>query len=145
MSLKFAEWATKLDPPKQESKSSGGEGASKGPKPEDMTKQLIALLRLRERELGLQQQTHLLDEQKGDEENYKKRAESLVSSQKKITEELSELKDKNEVAILARPFGETQTALNAVETLLTKPQTDRNDRHRKPKHRFVHGPDQLDQ
>ncbi len=124
LSTKFADWATKLEPPKQESNSNGGEGQGSGPKPEDLTKQLIALLRMREREMGIQQQTRLLDEQKGDAENYKKRADSIVGNQKKVTEELVEMKDKNQVAILARPFNEAHAALNAVEVLLTKPQTD---------------------
>ena len=125
LSQKFADWAIKLEPPKQDSKNTGGQGEGQGPKPEDMTKQLLALLRLREREVNIQQQTRLLDEQKGDEDNYKKRAGSLVTGQKKINEELGELKDQNQVAILARPFSEAQTALNAVESLLTKPQTDK--------------------
>jgi hypothetical protein len=125
LSMKFADWATRLEPPKENSESkSGGEGKGNAPKPEDMTKQLLALLRMREREVGVQQQTRLLDEQKGDAQNYKKRAEALQSTQEKINTELTELKDNNKVAILARPFGETETALNAVKEHLSKPQTD---------------------
>ncbi|MDB6028372.1 MAG: hypothetical protein JWM68_4595, partial [Verrucomicrobiales bacterium] len=81
-------------------------------------------LRMRERETGLQQQTRLLDEQKGDAENYKKRVETLSSSQKSISEELVALKDQNKIPILVRTYTETESALSAVHDLLVKPQTD---------------------
>ncbi|MDB6029473.1 MAG: hypothetical protein JWM68_5696, partial [Verrucomicrobiales bacterium] len=42
-STKFAEWAVKLDPPPADSKSPANQGEGDGPKPEDMTKQLLAL------------------------------------------------------------------------------------------------------
>ncbi|MDQ6632441.1 MAG: hypothetical protein M3Y82_11925, partial [Verrucomicrobiota bacterium] len=120
-SARFAAWADKLEP--QDSSSANGQAGAGGEKPEDMTQQLIALLRLREKEITLRQQTRLLDEQK--EEHFKERAGSLFSTQKKLTEDLAKMEKENRLAILARPFGETRQAMEEAQLLLGKPQTDK--------------------
>jgi hypothetical protein len=89
-----------------------------------MTKQLIALLRMRERQMGIQQQTRLLDENKGEAENYRQRSEKLASGQQKLNEDFVELKDQNHVAVLARPFAETHLSLQDVQKMLSQPKTD---------------------
>ncbi len=120
---RFGKWADKLEPPKEESGDSKGSGKS-GESPKDMTKALVALLRLRGKEMTLRQQTQLLDEQRGDEANYKDRAGALSGTQKKLGEDLSKLSQENELPPLITPFQQTGEAMSEVESLLKKPQTD---------------------
>ncbi|MEO5803621.1 MAG: hypothetical protein ABIR24_08825, partial [Verrucomicrobiota bacterium] len=117
---RFGKWADKLEPPKEESSAD----ASGSGKSMDMTKPLIALLRLREKEITLREQTRLLDEQRGDKKNYEERAGELSGTQKKLGDELSGLMKENEVPLLDEPYSQTGEAMYEVETLLSKPQTD---------------------
>jgi len=120
---RFAKWADKLEPPKEE--SGEGKGSDKsGESPKDMTKALVALLRLREKEMTLHQQTQLLDEQRGDEANYKERAGELSGTQKKLGDDLGKLAQENELPPLVTPFQQTGEAMSEAESLLSKPQTD---------------------
>ena len=61
-SERFQKWGDKLEP-KQED-SGGGKGSGGKSKTKDLTEQLIALLRLRESEMNLRDQTTVLDQQK---------------------------------------------------------------------------------
>ncbi|MEO6034225.1 MAG: hypothetical protein ABIQ35_03120, partial [Verrucomicrobiota bacterium] len=120
---RFARWADKLEPPKEE--SGEGKGNSKsGESPKDMTKSLVALLRLREKEMTLREQTQLLDEQRGDEANYKDRASGLSGTQKKLGEDLGKLAQENDLPPLVTPFQQTGEAMSEAELLLQRPQTD---------------------
>ena len=120
---RFAKWADKLEPPKEESGDGKGDGKS-GESPKDLTKALVALLRLREKEMTLRQQTELLDAQRGDDANYKERAGELSGTQKKLGEDLSKLAEENELPPLVTPFRQTGEAMSEAESLLKKPQTD---------------------
>jgi hypothetical protein len=121
-SQRFNEWADILEPKSE----GGGEGAGEGgdQEMEDLTKQLIALIRLRHNEMNLYEQTKLLDAEQADEEFYKERAGVLSDAQRKLTETLSEIHEATPIAVLEEPFVETRVAMDAVATLLDKPQTD---------------------
>lgn len=122
-SERFAKWADKLEPPKED--SSSGDGSGNGEKSKDMTKTLVALLRLREKEITLREQTRLLDEERGDKANYEERAGALSGTQKQIGEVLTALAKANDEPSFENPYQQTGEAMNEVETLLKKPQTDK--------------------
>ncbi len=121
---RFGKWADKLEPPKEESSSAKGSGQS-GEPPLDMTKTLVALLRLREKEITLREQTRLLDEQRGDETNYKERAGALSGAQKKLGDDVAGLSKENKLPPLIEPYQQTGQAMSEAELLLQKPQTDK--------------------
>jgi hypothetical protein len=121
---RFAKWAEKLEPPKEESASGQGQGQA-GKAPKDMTKTLVALLRLREKELTLREKTELLDGQRGDQPNYKQRADELFQEQKKIGGTLDGLAKGNDLPPLIEPYRQTGDAMKEIESFLAKPQTDK--------------------
>jgi hypothetical protein len=116
----FKKWSEKLEaqPP-----SSGSEGSSGKSNKKDLTAQLIALLRLRESEMNLRDQTTLLDQQKGDPANYKDRAVSLAGTQKKLGGGLETIHAEVAIAELDSAFTETGEAMAKVESILQEPQT----------------------
>ncbi len=120
---RFSKWADKLEPPKEDSDSGSGSGKG-GEKPMDMSKTLMALLRLREKEIVLRKQTGLLDEQRGDAAHYKERTEALLGTQKKIGKELGVVAGENKLPMLIKPYQQTGEAMTEVESFLKKPQTD---------------------
>ncbi len=120
---RFEKWAEKLEPPKEDS-SGGGEGEG-GKPPKDMTKTLVALLRLRENEIVLREQTRLLDEERGDKANYEERAGALSGTQKQLGEVLAALSKANDEPSLDNPYQQTGESMTEVESLLKKPQTDK--------------------
>lgn len=122
-SEQFAKWAEKLEPPKGD--SSGGSGSGSGQQAKDMTKILVALLRMREKEITLREQTRLLDEQRGDKDNYQERAAELSGMQKQLNEILGSLAKANDEPSLDDPYHDTAEAMSQVESLLKKPQTDK--------------------
>ncbi|MDB6058282.1 MAG: hypothetical protein JWO95_2126, partial [Verrucomicrobiales bacterium] len=122
-SKRFEDWAKKLEPEKD---SDGGDGKGKGgTKKNDMTKTLVALLRLRESEMTLRDQTSLLNENRGKETDYKNGAKNLAGQQKEIADKLDGLGKDNEIPSLMKPFVETYDALTETQGLLEKPQTDK--------------------
>jgi hypothetical protein len=123
-SKRFGDWAKKLDPPK-ESEGGGGQGQGSSQKKQDLTKTLVALLRLRESEFTLHDQTGLLESNHGNESDYKNSAKKLAESQKEIAQKLDDLGKENTIPTLMKPFVETYDALSDVQKLLEKPQTDK--------------------
>ncbi|MGZ4962074.1 MAG: hypothetical protein ACXWC8_05905 [Limisphaerales bacterium] len=122
-SKRFDDWAKKLEPEKD---SEGGDGKGGGQsKKNDMTKTLVALLRLREGELTLRDQTSLLDSNRGTEKDYKEAARNLATKQKEIAEKLDSLEKDNSIPSLMKPFVETYDSLAEAQGLLDKPQTDK--------------------
>ncbi len=119
-SERFQKWAEKLEP-----KSSGsGSGSGSGDQQKnDLTEQLIALLRLRENELNLRDQTSLLDQNKGAPESYQQRAATLAASQEKLAGNLDGIHSKTAVPQLDSAFADTSGAMKDVLTLLKQPQT----------------------
>jgi hypothetical protein len=121
---RFAKWAEKLEPPQQE--SSGGSGSGSGQQQsKDMTKILVALLRLRSNEITLREQTRLLDEHRGDKANYEEQAGTLSEKQTQLGKILDDLAKLSDEPSLDKPYQQAGDSMTEVETLLKKPQTDK--------------------
>ncbi len=104
-SARFEKWGEKLEP--KPSSSGGGEGSGSKSKKRDLTEQLIALLRLRENEMNLRDQTTLLDQQKGEPSAYKEHAVALAATQAKLGGNLDHIRQDVAVAELDTAFAET--------------------------------------
>jgi hypothetical protein len=89
-----------------------------------MTKALLALLRLREKEITVREQTRLLDENKGDDANYKERTGALSEQQKKLAEDMTNLANENTIPPLVEPYHQADEAMEDVHSFLQKPLTD---------------------
>ena len=120
---RLGEWADKLEPKSEEGGESGAKGSSSGNQQEDMTRQLMALLRLRDQETALQKRTRLLEEQKVQDPGYVKSAGVLQQNQQKIKSQLADIEMANKVAQLSPTYLETGLALGEVEGLLSRPET----------------------
>jgi len=88
-----------------------------------LTEQLIALLRLRENEMNLRDQTTVLDQQKGDPSTFKDRANSLSDIQKKLAGGLEQIQHQVDIAQMNTAFEQTTTAMEKVESILRQPET----------------------
>jgi hypothetical protein len=119
-SARFQKWAEKLEPKSSGSGSGSGSGSQSS---KDLTEQLIALLRLRENELNLRDQTTLLDQDKGAPDSYQQRAATLAGSQEKLAGDLNGIHEKTAVPALDSAFADTAGAMKEVLTLLRQPQT----------------------
>ena len=118
-SARFQQWADKLEP-----KDSGSGSASSGSQQnKDLTEQLIALLRLRENEINLHDQTALLEQDKGAPDNYQQRAATLAGSQDKLAGVLEGIHEKTAVPQLDGAFADTSGEMKDVLGLLRQPQT----------------------
>lgn len=121
---RFADWADRLEP-KEFAPACSGEGACTGQESErDLTRTLIALLRLRQAESRLREETRVLNAHPGETADYRSRALRLAEQQAQLTATLSELSAENAIAELTKPYEETATAMREVERLLAIPQTD---------------------
>lgn len=118
---RFQKWSEALQPKPED--SGGGKSGSSQSQPKDMTEQLIALLRLREGEMNLRDQTTLLDQQKGDPANYKDRANSLADNQKKLGLDLGAIQKKVGIPAMDPVFTLASGAMEKVTTVLQTPQT----------------------
>jgi hypothetical protein len=119
--VKFNDWAEKLEP--KEYCKGGGEGQGEGKKQVDMTKFLVALLKLRQAEMNVRGQTALLDEQR-ETKDYKQATKELLSTQTKLTADFHTLLVENIFEQLDETFSQTQNAMRETEKLLAKPKTD---------------------
>jgi hypothetical protein len=117
---RFVAWADELQP----KESSGGGSGSGGKPPPDLTKQLIALLRLREGEMNLRDQTSVLEAGKAVAPNYKEQATSLAGTQQKLAETLDGVQQSMPTHQLDAPFQQTAATMGQAQSLLGKPQTD---------------------
>jgi hypothetical protein len=118
-SERFQKWSEKLEP-----KSSGsGSGSGSGQQSLDLTAQLIALLRLREGEMNLRDQTTLLDQDKGPPESYHQRAAALADGQEKLAGDLEGIHRKVPVPEIDPAFADVSGAMKEVLVQLQKPQT----------------------
>jgi hypothetical protein len=120
-SERFQKWGDRLEPRPDD--SGGGRGSGGKPQTKDMTEQLIALLRLRENEMNLRDQTAVLDQQKGEPSTFKDRANSLVDTQKKLAGDLEQIHQRAALAELEAAFTQTAAAMEEVETVLQTPET----------------------
>ena len=118
-SERFQKWSEKLEP-----KSSGsGSGSGSGQQGLDLTAQLIALLRLREGEMNLRDETTLLDQDKGQTDSYQQRAAALADGQEKLAGDLEGIHRKVPVPEIDPAFADVSGAMKEVLTQLRKPQT----------------------
>jgi hypothetical protein len=82
------------------------------------------LLRLREGEVNLREQTRLVDEQKTDESFYKEAAERLAGEQRQLMIGLHDVQRENRLKELELPLRESKEGMEQVGELLDKPATD---------------------
>ncbi len=123
---RFVAWAETLQPPQKSDESGGGEGGSPGGPPEDDSalKQLLALLRVRERQVNVQERTRLLHEHLEEVDTYRDGAVLLAASQAKLNRDLTKQAVENPFALLEAPYADAMTAMSDVENLLDRPRTD---------------------
>ena len=91
--VEFEEWADIIDPPEEEGEGGGGDGSGEGGDAADLTRELMALLRLRERELTLRHRTELIHRKREDldEKDLLSQAADLSRTQREIRERLDEV------------------------------------------------------
>jgi hypothetical protein len=117
-------WAELLEP-KSDSSAGGGGGGDGGATDEAMLKELLALLRARDRQINLRQRTGLLEKNKAQTETYAQGAKSLANAQGQLREDMNKLSTLNPMPALDSPLQEIVGSMQGVEELLNKPQTDR--------------------
>ncbi|MGN6386194.1 MAG: hypothetical protein ACTHMT_08130, partial [Verrucomicrobiota bacterium] len=124
-SEKFNSWADTLEPKGEDGSSGSGYGQS-GPQTEDdaALKQLLGLLRMREKQVNIQGRTQLLNQYASQEETYKDGAVLLSASQAKLNRDMTKQATGNRMAMLEAPYSDTVNSMMDVETLLDKPRTD---------------------
>jgi hypothetical protein len=124
-SKKFNAWADKLEPKGEEGSQGSGSGQSNGEKKEDEAlKQLLALLRMREKQVNIQDRTKILNGYLQDRTTYDDGAVLLAASQAKLNSDLTKQAVGNPYAVLESPYNDAITAMTDVESLLDKPRTD---------------------
>jgi hypothetical protein len=119
---RFQKWSEKLEPPSA-NENGGAKTSSSGKNQNDLTQQLIALLRLRESEMNLRDQTSVLDQNKGEPATYKEHATALSGDQEKLEGELARVQEKASAKELAPAFHDTANAMKDVAATLRQPQT----------------------
>jgi hypothetical protein len=118
---RFQKWSDKLEP--KSANDGQGSGSGGNQKKDDLTEQLIALLRLRENEMNLRDQTSLLDQDKGHKDTYAKGATALSENQVKLAGDLDGIHKKTPLKPLDTAFSQASDAMNQVATILRQPQT----------------------
>lgn len=124
---KMIAWADKLEPEEEEGdESSSAEGAGGGGGEEDNAalKQLLALLRMREKQANIQGRTRLLNDHITEKETWRDGAVLLAASQGKLNSDITRQAIENPYAILEAPYEDALTAMSDVEELLDQPRTD---------------------
>jgi hypothetical protein len=124
-SERFAAWGDKLEP---KSAAAGGQGASASgeeKKQQDLTKQLIALLRLREQQLNVRDDADALEQSKGDAKDYADQARSLAARQEKISGGVEQVHHDTPIEALDPAFADTTGAMAQAQSFLNKPETDK--------------------
>jgi hypothetical protein len=118
----FQKWSEKLEP-KSNDKGQGSSSSGSQNNPNDLTQQLIALLRLRENEMNLRDQTSVLDQDKNQAATYPARAAALSKNQEKLAGDLEGIHTKTALKQLEPAFTQSSEAMGQVATLLSQPQT----------------------
>lgn len=124
---KFNLWADKLQPEPEKNSGEGGgsgAGAGQGKQEDNALKQLMALLRMRERQASIENRTQLLNQYLQDKTTYSDGAVLLAASQAKLNQDFTKEAVANTFAILDSSYEEALTAMSDVENLLDKPRTD---------------------
>jgi hypothetical protein len=120
---RFQKWSDKLEPKSSDKGQGEGSSSSNGKKKNDLTQQLIALLRLRESEMNLRDQTSVVDQDKDRAESYRKRAASLSQEQSKLSGNLESIHKKTAIKQIDPAFAQAAGAMNKAGNLLNEPQT----------------------
>jgi hypothetical protein len=118
---RFQKWSDMLEPKSKDKGQGSGSGASKNS--DDLTEQLIALLRLRESEMNLRDQTSLLDQDKAKTDLYPGRAAALSDNQNKLAGDLDGIHKRTALKQLDPAFSQASDAMNQAATILRQPQT----------------------
>jgi hypothetical protein len=120
---RFSKWGDILEP---KDNSSGGSSSSPGgqKKGDDLTKQLIALLRLREQQLNLRDDADTLEHNKGDAKDYGAQAGRLSEREQKIGAGLEQVHKDTPLPQLDSAFHDGSEAVGQARTFLDKPETD---------------------
>lgn len=122
-SERFETWAAKLEPKSDEGSGSGsGEGG--GEQDNSALKQLLGLLRMREKQVNIQERTRLLDERVAEKITYRDGAVLLAASQGKLNLDMSKQAVENTFAMLEEAYNDTIGSMTDVEGLLDRPRTD---------------------
>ena len=121
---RFQKWADVLQPKSDSQGGQGQAGNSQGKPPLDLTKQLIALLRLREKESTLRDQTDVLEWGKEITPDYQQQAGSLAATQGNLGEALALVHQATPVPELNPAFDQVASSMKEAGELLAKPQTD---------------------
>ncbi|HEX3988413.1 MAG TPA: hypothetical protein VHZ30_03210, partial [Verrucomicrobiae bacterium] len=120
---RFQKWSEKLEPKSNSDSQGSSSGKSGAQQKDDLTEQLIALLRLRENEMTLRDQTSLVDQDKAKADLYPARATGLAQTQDKLAGDLEAVHKKTPVTQLDSAFHEVSTDMQQVATILATPQT----------------------
>jgi hypothetical protein len=120
---RFHQWADILQPKSDSQAGQSQSGEGQGKPPLDLTKQLIALLRLREKESTLREQTDVLEWSKETSADYSEQAGSLAVTQDNLGEALALIHEATPVPELNPPFDEVASAMKEAGGLLAKPDT----------------------
>jgi hypothetical protein len=117
-SHRFQAWADELRP------KSGGGGGGGGGQGLDLTKQLIQLLRMREAESNLRDQTGVLEAGKAAAPDYNGQTMMLSVSQMEMALQLKIIHNSIPISQFDKPFEQVGDSMSQTELLLGKPQTD---------------------
>lgn len=120
---RFNEWADRLQPPESEGGGSG-QGGGSGEAAQRVMEMLLTLLRTREGEVDLRQQTRLLDEDPSIGDEFKDKASILENRQKDLGEKIESVQNDNPIQALDPVLTETRNSMLKVERLLNLPRTD---------------------
>lgn len=117
----FEEWAKILDEAK---KSNGQSTAQSGPMSKEMLELLLSLLKLRQGESNLRDQTRFADSQRHLLPELKRHADRLVEEQLRLMEETQAIRTKYPIPALRRTLGEVHELMDSVRLLLDEPRVD---------------------
>lgn len=125
-SERFDAWANALEPKRKDAEAASAPGSGEGgedPMAEKLLKTLLGLLRLREGEVNLREQTRLLDQRQEDAPLYVFNADLLNGRERESMHELFRLQKGVPIAVLQQVFLDSFSSMKSVETFLTKPDT----------------------
>lgn len=117
---RFDDWAAELEK-SQRSEGDSGESQGENEIPEEVLMRLLALLRLRQQEMNLREQTRWLEEHRATHQGYREDAIMLSLRQSVLKDET----DKLDTDGTSRFLPKAHEAMDEAETLLQKPQTDK--------------------
>ncbi|HEX7862399.1 MAG TPA: hypothetical protein VF773_18825 [Verrucomicrobiae bacterium] len=123
-SERFESWATKLEPKSEDSGSGSGSGEGGGEQDNAALKQLLGLLRMREKQVNIQERTRLLHERVEEKLTYRDGSVLLAASQGKLNRDMSKQAGENTFPMLEEAYNDTVVSMSDVESLLDRPRTD---------------------